>query len=296
MIRQRWRGADATGSRLDVLRLEGGDDVVRRQGEIRHAVAIEPHPHAVVGRGQQRHVADAADALERIDDVDGRVVAQKKLIVAAVRRRQGNDLQDRRRLLLDLDALRANFRWKLRLGEPNPVLHQHVVDVGIGADREGDAEGVAAVVAAGRFHVEHLVDADDAGLDRLRHDGFDDFCARARIGRRHLTCGGTMFGNWAIGIAVSAISPASVMTTEMTTASRGRSMKTLDSMAHAPDLTSVACTTCPGRTFCMPSVMTFSPALRPLVTTTGRPVPDRPRSAAPRPCCRHRRPAQRRPD
>ena len=39
------------------------------------------------------------------------------------------------------------------------------------------------------------------------------------------TTGGTMSGNWATGMALSAISPASVMTIEMTIASRGRSMK-----------------------------------------------------------------------
>ena len=41
-----------------------------------------------------------------------------------------------------------------------------------------------------------------------------------------LTCGGTMSGNCATGSAVSAITPAIVMTVETTNASRGRRMKT----------------------------------------------------------------------
>jgi hypothetical protein len=41
----------------------------------------------------------------------------------------------------------------------------------------------------------------------------------------NVTCGGTMSGNCAIGIAVIAMRPASVMTMAMTKASRGRSMK-----------------------------------------------------------------------
>ena len=45
-----------------------------------------------------------------------------------------------------------------------------------------------------------------------------------------------MSGNCAIGICVSAISPASVMTTEMTTASRGRSMKMPDNIGSNPGL------------------------------------------------------------
>ena len=47
------------------------------------------------------------------------------------------------------------------------------------------------------------------------------------------TCGGTMSGNWAIGSAVSAIRPASVMTIEMTSDRRGRSMKVEDSTVDA---------------------------------------------------------------
>ncbi len=39
------------------------------------------------------------------------------------------------------------------------------------------------------------------------------------------TCGGTMSGYCASGIAKIAIRPASVITIEMTKASRGRSMK-----------------------------------------------------------------------
>ena len=52
-----------------------------------------------------------------------------------------------------------------------------------------------------------------------------------------------MLGNCAIGIAVSAISPASVMMTEITIASRGRSMKMPESMARPTIFISVAWTT-----------------------------------------------------
>ena len=48
------------------------------------------------------------------------------------------------------------------------------------------------------------------------------------------TCGGTMSGNWATGSAYMAITPASVMTIEMTSDRRGRSMKVEDSIAGAP--------------------------------------------------------------
>ena len=180
---------------------------LRRQPEARHAVGVEPHRHAVVGRREQRDVADAGDALELVDDVDGRVVGEKELVVAAVRRRQRDDLQQRRRLLLDADALRLDLGGQLRLGEADAVLHLDGVEIGIGADREGDGERVAAVVAAGRLHVEHLVDADDLRLDRLRDRRLHHLGAGARRSWPFTSiCGGTMSGNCAIGICVSATS------------------------------------------------------------------------------------------
>jgi hypothetical protein len=45
-----------------------------------------------------------------------------------------------------------------------------------------------------------------------------------------VTCGGTISGNCATGIAVKAMMPASVMTMAMTKASRGRSMNRPENM------------------------------------------------------------------
>ena len=86
-----------------------------------------------------------------------------------------------------------------------------------------------------------------------------------------MTCGGTISGNCAIGIAVMAMRPASVMTIEMTKASRGRSMKMPEIIRFSFPAPTVAATTWPGRTFWMPSTMTSSPSLSPSVTTTSRP-------------------------
>ena len=115
---------------------------------------------------------------------------------------------------------------QLRRGEAGAVLHVDGVDVRIGAEREGDGEGVAAVGAAGGLIVEHVVDAVDLLLDRLRDRGLDHLGVGARDRCAvSVTCGGTISGNCAIGIAAIAMMPASVMTMETTKASRGRSMK-----------------------------------------------------------------------
>ena len=61
-----------------------------------------------------------------------------------------------------------DFLGKLRRGEAGAVLHVDGVDVRIGAQRERDVEGVAAVGTAGGLIVERIVDAVDLLLDRLR--------------------------------------------------------------------------------------------------------------------------------
>ena len=58
-----------------------------------------------------------------------------------------------------------------------------------------------------------------------------------------------MSGNCAIGIAVMAMTPASVMTMAMTMANRGRSMKMPENIGCQFPGTTVAATTWPGRTF-----------------------------------------------
>ena len=60
------------------------------------------------------------------------------------------------------------------------------IDVGIGAELERAQQRIAAVIAADALHVDHLVDADDLRLDRLRDARFDHRRVRAGIGCRHL--------------------------------------------------------------------------------------------------------------
>ena len=167
--------------RLHVLAAQRIRDVGRREPERRQAVGIEPDAHAVVERAEQVGVADAGHPLDVVEDVDGGVVAQEQRVVATVGRVDRQHLKDRRRLLLDGHALPADLLGQLRQRQRDPVLHVDCVDVGIGADGEADRQGVAAVVARGRLHVERLVDAHDLGLDRLRHGLLDHRGASARI-------------------------------------------------------------------------------------------------------------------
>ena len=74
-----WRGrrrADPAQRGLDVLVLHRRDDVGRRQIELGQPVGIEPDPQRVIERPEQADLPDALDPRQRVDDVDGRVVAE----------------------------------------------------------------------------------------------------------------------------------------------------------------------------------------------------------------------------
>ena len=177
------RGADAAERRLDVLALHRRDDVVRRQIELGQPVGIEPDPQRIVERPEQRDLADAFDPRQRVDDVDGRVIAQIDGVVGVLRRIDIDDLQQRRGFLADGQAGMRHLVGQLRDGEAGAVLHVDGVDVRIGAERKGHVERVAAVGAAGGLVVDRIVDAVDLLLDRLRHRGLDHFGVGAGIVR-----------------------------------------------------------------------------------------------------------------
>ena len=102
---------------------------------------------------------------------------------------------------------------------------------GIGAELEADGQVVAAVIAAGRLHVDHLVDADDLRFERLGDGGFDHRRRGAGVGRGDLHLRRHDVGELRDRDARSARSaPAIVMRIAMTIASRGRSTKTAEIM------------------------------------------------------------------
>ena len=139
---------------------------------------------------------------------------------------ESDELQDRRRPLDDRQALELHLLRQLRQRGLHAVVDVDRVDVGIGAEREADGQVVAAVVAAGRLHVDHLVDADDLRLDRLGDGRLDHRGRRAGIDRGDLHLRRHDVGELRDRDAQHREQrPASVMTMAMTMASRGRSMK-----------------------------------------------------------------------
>ena len=90
---------------------------------------IEPDAHRILPDAEHVDVADARQAGQLVDQVDGGVVAEEQAVVAAVRRGQRDDLQDRGRLLLHGHALRLHRLRQRGQRRGDAVLHQHLREV-----------------------------------------------------------------------------------------------------------------------------------------------------------------------
>ena len=185
---RRRRHADLSGRDVLALLADGVDHVLRLQTEGIELLRVHPDPHGIRAGAEHLDAADARQARQHVGQVDRRVVAHEQAVVFAVRRIQRDDLQDRRVLLLHADALRLHRLGQRGECELHAVLHQHLVDIGVGADRERHRQAVGAVGGAGRLHVQHAVDAVDLLLDRQGDRIDDGLRAGAGIARRHRHC------------------------------------------------------------------------------------------------------------
>ena len=168
---------------LHVLGSQRLDDLGPREAERLDPLGVEPDAHAVLARAVELHVADAVDARQLVLHLQGRVVADVELVVDAVLGVEEGDHQQVGRLLLRGDAEPSDVLGQPRLRDRHAVLRQHLRDVEVGAELEGDRDRGLAVVGGDAVDVEHVLDAVDLLLDR-RGDGVgDDLRGRAGIGR-----------------------------------------------------------------------------------------------------------------
>ena len=170
--RRRWR-ADLARRHLRALLPQRLDHVLGHEPARLHFVRIEPNAHRILPGAEHDDVAHAGQPGDLVLELDGGVVGEVKAVVAPVGRRQRDDLQDRRRILLHDDALRLHCLRQRGERARYAVLHQHLRNVEVGADLEGHRQQVAAVGAAVGLHVDHVLDAVHLLLDR-QGDGIDD--------------------------------------------------------------------------------------------------------------------------
>ena len=176
------RGA---GRDLDVLLAQRVDDVAGGDLARRQPIRIEPQPHRVLALAEDRDVADAGHALERVLDVDVEVVAEEQRVVLPVLGVDADRHDEAGRLLLDGDAGRAHLGRQAAERLVDAVLHVDLRQVLIARDVEGDGDRRDAAVGARRGHVEHALDAVDRLLER-RRDRASRLPARWRRCRRSI--------------------------------------------------------------------------------------------------------------
>ena len=164
--------AEAAGGELRVLLADRRDHVAGGQVELRQLVRAQPDAHGVVLGAELAGIADPGQALEFVDDVDQRIVADIHRVARTVGGEQVDHLEDVRGLLLHLDPLPAHLFRQLGQGRLDPVVDVDGGLVRVGADLEvhRQAHGVAAGVG---LLVDHALDAVDR-LFQGRGHGFGD--------------------------------------------------------------------------------------------------------------------------
>src|SRR5581483_2662417 len=79
LLRGNGQLAERAGGDLQVLRADGGDDVGGAEPQALELRGVDPHAHRALG-AEQRRLADAGNALELVQDVARRIVAERDRI------------------------------------------------------------------------------------------------------------------------------------------------------------------------------------------------------------------------
>lgn len=141
--------ADGAERGLDVLGIDGADDVGRGEAELGQAGDRVIDPHGIALGTKQNRLADARHAGQGIEHVDGDVVGDLQLAERIAGTVDKHEFQHRAGTLADGDAFLLNQGGQLAGGLLHRVGDVDCVDVGVGADAETDIEGVGTVIARG---------------------------------------------------------------------------------------------------------------------------------------------------
>ena len=174
------------GGDLQVLCAQRREHLARVEVVGGHLVGIEPDAHRVVASAEQLHVAHARQPRQRVLHVQGRVVREIEVVARPVGRVQMHRKQDVRRRLAHLHAQPLHVVRQSRQRVLHPVLRQHLRDIEIRANPEGDRDGEVAVSGGLAAHVDHVLDAVDRLLERRRDRLADHLGGGAGIAGGHL--------------------------------------------------------------------------------------------------------------
>src|SRR5262249_25166911 len=127
---------------LDVLALDGGQDIAGRDPESLEPSRVQPHPHAVRASAEDSHLADSREPGQRVLQTDERIIRKEDLLEPVVVGVEAGDEQKVWRDLSDRDALRLSAAWKLGHRAVGGVLYQGQRRVQISPNVEGDRQGI----------------------------------------------------------------------------------------------------------------------------------------------------------
>ena len=142
---------------------------------------IEPDPHRMF-RAEDLHRADALEPREAFDHRGVHVIGQLDRGPRLVGRNQRRHHQEAGGRFLHRHTLPGDGFGQARLGLRQLVLHLHLRDVGIGAQREGERDRRPAGRGGAGFDVAQPVQAGHLLFDHLHHGIGDGFRRSARIG------------------------------------------------------------------------------------------------------------------
>ena len=177
-------GTDNAGRGLDILLADRLGDVACGQLTLRDLLRVEPYPHGIVTGAEQAYLADAFDPGQTVLHIQHSVVAQIRHVIAVVRRQQMHDHGEVGRAFHRGDTKTPDFFRQTRFGLGDPVLHQLLCLVRIGAELERDGKRHQPVGRRLAAHIEHAFDAVDRFLDRCRDGCRDHLRIGAGILRR----------------------------------------------------------------------------------------------------------------
>ena len=183
--------ADGAGRGLNVLRLDGVGNVIRRDIQGGHAQGVQPDAHAVI---LFRHQVDGRDSryagnlilhpgLDEVVQLQGTHAGGP----------EGEESQDVRGAFPDLDALVCHLLGKFVFHPFQGVLNVHHVDVRIRTALERQGQGIPAGVIRFGGEIEQVFQPVEfflnGGSQRFHHH----LGAGARIGSLHVDAGGRDF-------------------------------------------------------------------------------------------------------
>ena len=177
---------DAPGGRLQVLLLDGGDDVGGREAELGQLVGLQPDAHAVVGAAEEVDLGDAGDAQQLVAQVDAAVVDQEVRVVAArsaSRARSASGCSGS--CFLTVTPCWMTSCGRRAWAEDTRFWVSTLAMSWFDAHLEVDVELHAAVAGVRRLHVDHALDAVHLLLDRRRHRLLHRHGGGARVGGGH---------------------------------------------------------------------------------------------------------------